>query len=220
MKSSRMVVLFVSVLVVATLSIGLSLALPEDRNEVLSEAMSPYEDLTEYAMDRNGDATRAAIERLDTTDKALEEAISGKALEHLKDNLVKMKTALVIPDYGTIALRAVDSYKTLVQGLNTSKLKVPVQVAMLDYAGFRLEALLMQKDVDWDAAGEAVRRAQDDWKAISVKVTNVGLTDTMDTDIQGLVTAVGSKNVEMLRFAAKMDLALVDLLENYFEHHG
>ncbi len=43
------------------------------------------------------------------------------------------------------------------------------------------------------------------------------MRDAVKTMIAGLKQATGANNAEMAVFAAQMDLALVDLLEGYFE---
>ena len=48
-------------------------------------------------------------------------------------------------------------------------------------------------------------------------MSDKGLRDAVKAMLAGLHQATSAKNSEMAVFAAQMDLALVDLLEGYFE---
>ena len=54
-------------------------------------------------------------------------------------------------DHHSVALNAVEAYRVLVEALNPNGLVVPIQVAKLDYVGFRLKVLLAVSPPDWPA---------------------------------------------------------------------
>jgi hypothetical protein len=120
-------------------------------------------------------------------------------------------------DFAEIALLSIDSYKVIADELNSSALAVPIQVVMLDYIGFRIHALLKQKEVDWQLISNTVNDAQKNWKQIKGEISDKGLYDAVNTSIKGLSKASRSKNLDMLEFAAQVDLDLVDLLEGFYE---
>lgn len=112
---------------------------------------------------------------------------------------------------------AVDSYKAISEELDTSTLKIPKEVVILDYIGFKLLALLKQQNVDWNLIKITSNEGVSQWENIKIQTSDKPLRNVMDTAIQGIQVAVNSKNMDMLRFAAQVDLDLVDLLEGYFE---
>ena len=188
-----------------------------DKNTVLFDAMSPYEDLTEYALDQNMSKVANSISSLDGLIAKLNAVLSNKSIHVLEINVTKMQTAEKKSDYSEIALLAVDSYKILADELDQTTLKVPKQVVILDYVGFRIHALLRQDEIDWHLISETVDEGKSQWEQVKRKVTNKGLYDSLNTTITGLEIASTSKNIDMLKFAAQVDLDLVDLLEGFFE---
>jgi hypothetical protein len=188
-----------------------------DKNTVLFDAMSPYEDLTEYALDQNMSKVANSISSLDGLIAKLKAVLSNKSIHVLEINVTKMQTAEKKAAYSEIALLAVDSYKILADELDQTTLKVPKQVVILDYVGFRIHALLRQNEIDWHLISETVDEGKSQWEQVKRKVTNKGLYDSLNTTITGLEIASTSKNIDMLKFAAQVDLDLVDLLEGFFE---
>jgi hypothetical protein len=188
-----------------------------DKNTVLFDAMSPYEDLTEYALDQNMSKVANSISSLDGLIAKLKAVLSNKSIHVLEINVTKMQTAEKKAAYSEIALLAVDSYKILADELDQTTLKVPKQVVILDYVGFRIHALLRQNEIDWHLISETVDEGKSQWEQVKRKVTNKGLYDSLNTTITGLEIASTSKNIDMLKFAAQVDLDLVDLLEGLFE---
>jgi galactitol-specific phosphotransferase system IIB component len=158
-----------------------------------------------------------SISSLDGLIAKLKAVLSNKSIHVLEINVTKMQTAEKKAAYSEIALLAVDSYKILADELDQTTLKVPKQVVILDYVGFRIHALLRQNEIDWHLISETVDEGKSQWEQVKRKVTNKGLYDSLNTTITGLEIASTSKNIDMLKFAAQVDLDLVDLLEGFFE---
>jgi hypothetical protein len=85
---------------------------------------------------------------------------------------------------------------------------------LLDYAGFKLRCLAATQETDWQDIRRTVGEATGWWSAVEPKVSQQGLRDAFGTLIRGLGDAVTLKSLPMLRFAAQIDLDLVDLLES------
>ena len=194
-----------------------SSAMAQTNNTILFDAMSPYEDLTEYALDQNKEGIDKTIKSLDGLVDKLKNKLSKKAIQNLSENIEKIKIAKDNVDFPKIALYAVDSYRAISEELDTSTLKIPKEVVILDYIGFKLLALLKQQNVDWSLAKITSNEGVSQWENIKIQTSDKPLRNVMDTAIQGIQVAVNSKNIDMLRFAAQVDLDLVDLLEGYFE---
>lgn len=194
-----------------------SSAMAQTNNTILFDAMSPYEDLTEYALDQNKEGIDQTIKSLDGLVDKLKNKLSKKAIQNLSENIEKIKIAKDNVDFPKIALYAVDSYKAISEELDTSTLKIPKEVVILDYIGFKLLALLKQQNVDWNLIKITSNEGVSQWENIRIQTSDKPLRNVMDTAIQGIQVAANSKNMDMLRFAAQVDLDLVDLLEGYFE---
>lgn len=194
-----------------------SSAMAQTNNTILFDAMSPYEDLTEYALNQNKEGIDQIIKSLDGLVDKLKNKLSKKSIQNLSENIEKIKIAKDNVDFPKIALYAVDSYKAISEELDTSTLKIPKEVVILDYIGFKLLALLKQQNVDWNLIKITSNEGVSQWENIKIQTSDKPLRNVMDTAIQGIQVAVNSKNMDMLRFAAQVDLDLVDLLEGYFE---
>jgi len=186
-------------------------------NDVIFDAMSPYEDLTEFALDTDTLQVANSISALDGVIAKLKGVVSNQTIQNLKTIVKKLRAAEKQKNYSEIALLAVDSYKSLAEELDQTTLKVPKQVAILDYVGFKIHALLGQSKINWHLISETVDEGKKQWKQVEAKVTSKGLYDSMNTTIAGLERAATSKNIDMLDFAAQVDLDLVDLIEGFFE---
>ncbi len=185
----------------------------ENRKEILFEAMSPYEDLTEFALADNAAGVESAIRSLIISKPRQKAVLPKHIIDHLSDNIEKMAVAQNSGDYAVIAQCAVDSYKTLVDELEAAESDIQAGVQYLDFVGFDAHALLKQKEMDWESIRTVVREGSSRWNTIKRRVRNKALKDSMDTAIGGLIAATESGNREMLAFAAQIDLDLVDLLE-------
>jgi hypothetical protein len=107
----------------------------------------------------------------------------------------------------------VEVFRLLIDNLQAKYLKVPKEVSLLDCAGFKLRVLAATQRPNWQDIRKTVGEAAGWWNAISSKVSEKGLRDAFDSVIRGLGDAAKLENLPMLRFAAQIDLDLVDLLE-------
>lgn len=187
-----------------------------ERTDILFDAMSPYEDLTEYALSQDEQGVEKTLKILDTSSEKIKNFLPHKAVQDLNENIEILKTAKENANFQLIALCAIDSYKTISEELDISTMKIPKEVLLLDYAGFKVHALLAQQLVNWELVTQTVNEGESQWKSIQGNVSDKSLSDTMKTSIDGMQAAVKLRNVDMLRFAAQITLDLVDLLENFF----
>lgn len=186
-------------------------------NEVLLSASSSFEDLTEYALAGNRAGMASALKAYEDRSTEVGKVLSARA-RHIMESLVsRILNANERGDTQSVALQAVEAYRTLIESLDPQGLAVPVQVSLLDYTGFKLEVVLHAKTPDWPAVQQTVEEARKLWAFLESHVTDKGLRDAVSTMIAGMSKAATARNAEMAVFAAQMDLALVDLLEKYFQ---
>jgi len=189
-------------------------------NEILLSGSSPFEDLTEFAISADREGIKRALQAHDAQAKKVENALPVPYRDKLKALVTDIRQAEQQGNYDIIALKSPEVYRTLIEALDRSSLKVPAEVSLLDYVGFRFLAVLHAKPGDWPDLQEATKYAQKNWDAIKSRVTDKGLREAMDITIAGLIKACTLKNADMALFAAQVNLAQVDLLEAFFDKGG
>ncbi|KAF0113428.1 MAG: hypothetical protein FD150_2056 [Rhodobacteraceae bacterium] len=93
---------------------------------------------------------------------------------------------------------------------------VPKEVSLLDYAGFKIDALVKAGAPDWSAIGQTLDFADQTWKAISDRVGVMALRDKFSATLVSLRASVAAKDPAKVQTDAAAELAMVDELEKYF----
>lgn len=186
------------------------------RNATILSAASAFEDLIESALNGQKAMMHKALAAYNEQGARISEVLSPRKRRDIALLVVAIRKAEEQKDNLNVALSSVEAYRALIESLDASGLRVPVQVSLLDYAGFKLKVLLRAKTPDWPALGKIADEAHRHWKAIASRVSDKALRDTVDTMITGMSGATRAKNAEMAAFVAQIDLALVDLLEGYW----
>ena len=191
-------------------------ATPSEQNDKLLKATDPFEGLTESALD--GDAAKIAkafkgAKAGRGATRALLTPETGTRFDKLFDELA---AAHGKKDSVAVALQAAELYKLLVSSCDASALAVPMEVALLDYAGFRTTALLKAAAPDWQAIADTAREANGNWAKIRDRVSDKKLQADMDGAQKGLTSAALKRDVALCQSSAKSDLDLVDDLEGHF----
>ena len=182
-------------------------------NDVLLSAMSPFEDMIEFALaGKDSDITKALV-AADQHATDVKKVLSGSAASQFATLMESLHRAATNKDHHEVARSAVEVFRLLSDNLQAKDLKVPKEVSLLDYAGFKLRVLAATQRPDWQDIRKTVGEAAGWWKAISSKVSEAGLRDAFDSLMRGLDDAARIEDLPMLRFAAQIDLDLVDLLE-------
>ena len=122
-------------------------------------------------------------------------------------------------DRGVMAIQSIEAYRLLQESIDHSGQPVPVEVPMFDYAGFKLNGLLLSTQPDWKQVANTAQEASTWWSVIRPKIADKTLRDAMDHTISGIKDAAVRKDPTLLRFTATMDLILVDGLKTFFSSH-
>lgn len=186
------------------------------RNDILLGALSPFEDLAEDALHKEINGLQADMAAARTSFRKINEFLSPESFSRLEMLLTDIDASAKARRYDLLSLQSLEAYKVIAMELDRATLKIPIEVVMLDYAGFKIQSLLSQQVPDWIRLNQTVAEARSYWSAIVPKVRHKAVRDAFDTDIEGLSLAITAKNTAMLFFAAQVDLDLVDLLEEYF----
>jgi hypothetical protein len=187
-------------------------------NETLLRASSPFEDIVEFALAKNDASIAKSLKAADGNAAAVRDALPTAAAAQFDTMLQTLHTATTAKEHHAVAMSAVEVFRLLIDNLEAGSLKVPKEVSLLDYAGFKLHVLAAAPQPDWGAMRRTVEDASGWWTAIKSKVSDKGLRDAFNSTVRGLQEAGKVEHLPMLNFAAQIDLDLVDLLEGYFEH--
>jgi predicted RNA-binding Zn ribbon-like protein len=174
-------------------------------NEILLSGSSPFEDLTEFAISADREGIKRALQTYDAQAKKVENALPVMYRDKLKALVAGIRQAEHQGNYDVIALKSPEAYPTLINALDRRSLKVPVEVSLLDYVGFRFLAVLHVKPTDWSDLQAAAKYAQKNWDAIKSRVTDTGLREAIDITMTGLIKSYAVKNADMALFAAQVD---------------
>ncbi|ARA92811.1 hypothetical protein AWN76_006290 [Rhodothermaceae bacterium RA] len=188
-------------------------------NDTLLAAASPFEDLTEFAEAGDVRGMERALASIKQHLPSAKAVLGDTPKAYLDSLVTDIEEAFGNGEYRTVALLAVEAYRTLISALDESAMVVPKAVSLLDYAGFKLHVLAGADAPDWDLMQRVVQEADGFWNSIEGQIDEKGLRDAMNTAIQGMKEALSARDARLMAFAARVDLDLVDLLETYFEDH-
>ncbi len=211
MQSTRLRFLAVVFLLAVTTSASASQAIKA--NEVLLSAMSPFEDMIGFALARSDSGVAKSFTAADQQAPEVKTVLTASASSQFATLMADLHRAITDKDHHKTASRALEIFRLLIDNLQAKGLKEPKEVSLLDYAGFNLRVLATAQNPQWQDIRRAVGEAAGWWNTIETKVSQKGLRDAFGTSIRGLDDAAKLENLPMLRFAAQIELDLVDLLE-------
>lgn len=180
-------------------------------NRALRLAAEPFEGLTEQAFT----ADWAAIDSLiaDARNAVAKAAPSGGLAMQAKQRLAAIQTARTAQDRVQLALAAVEGYRELIEAQDLATASPPIAVSLLDYAGFRYDALAQAPTVNWEEMARSVAFARDQWQSLAPNISSKAMPGVVEQALAGMAKAVERKELAFARSAAATELALVDLLE-------
>ncbi|WP_339913715.1 hypothetical protein [uncultured Brevundimonas sp.] len=114
-----------------------------------------------------------------------------------------------------LAIASIEAFRLFVSAGDGTAV-VPVQVSLLDYAGFRYAVDVSATPIRWDDAVVAADYAAARWAEIEPRISDVGLRGRFGASVVGLKTAVHAHDSADAGRRAKAELDLVDELETYF----
>ena len=187
-------------------------------NETLLAATGPFEDMVGPALAKNDKGIAKQLAGADQQAGAVKKTLPTDAAQQFERLLQTIHKAAESKDDMAVAQNAVSVFRLLVDNLKADALKVPKEVSLLDYAGYKLQVLAAAEKPDWAAMSQVAADADTWWKAIAkTKVSEKNLRAAVTSTILGLKQATQEQNLAMLKFAAQIDLDLVDLLEGHFK---
>jgi hypothetical protein len=180
----------------------------------LLAAAEPFEVLTEGAFTEAAPALDKLIATAMVTGEHVRPALPQDAQAELKTRLDEIAAARRVDNRSGIAMASVEVYRLLVE--HAPSAKIPREVNLLDYAGFRYDTDLKSRPVAWDDMAAAAAFGRDRWNAIEARVTDKSLHDRMTGALADMAAAAQAKDAVRAADAVRRELDLVDLLEAFF----
>lgn len=181
-------------------------------------AAEPFEKLAETAFTASRATLDKTFSEADAPAKRVRTLLSDQAGQELDTQLSALNAALRKQDRATVALASIEVYRVLVSSV-TERAKVPTEVNLLDYAGFRYNADLKAVPTRWSDMAEAVSVAKQQWKALAPRVKSPDLEAKVSKALAAMEQAVEHKDKSGAARSVKAELDLVDQLEKHFASH-
>lgn len=185
----------------------------------LDRILSPFEDMTEYALDNNSIGITKAMNRINRSQKNqfFKQGLTEKSYAAFIQKTNKLQQFVNQNDYKQISLLSANIFKfNISHFIYADQLRRQLRIEHLDYMGYHVLALLKQDKVDWETITKAIKLGNANWALLRQEVKDSNLKDTFDQLFSGLQLSVKQKNPETAKIFASMDLSLVDVLEGSF----
>ena len=187
---------------------------------VLDKVLSPFEDMTEYALDKDLDGMKKGYKNIENIEdnSLLKQTIPANKLKQLSANIETLETLINNAQYSKVALLSSKMFNDTTTNFKYNlKIKEQLHIEHLDYMGFRILALLSTENLNFAQISHAISNAKNNWNAIKGKIKDENKVEAFDLLFQGLDHSLQIKDTKMLKILAQMDLALVDVVEVIFE---
>ncbi len=197
-----------------------SVAAPSDANsnKKLRAAAEPFENLTEISFSAAWPKIDKTVGEAEVAAGGVRGSLSKDAAGQLDTQLSTMKTSRQKQDRAGLALSSIEVYRVLVSAV-TDNAKIPTEVSLLDYAGFRYDANLKASPIRWDDMARAVSFAHKTWDALSPRAKASPVAVRFEKAIADMDKAVAQKSKSLAASSVKTELDLVDQLETFFSAH-
>ena len=190
---------------------------PAAANKILLKASAPFEDAIGPALAHNAKGIAGQLAAADDAAEGVKSALPADAAKKFGDLLQTIHKAADAKDDFAVAQNCLTTFRLLVDNLRRDALKVPVEVELLDYAGYQIQILAAGKKPDWNAMSKTAADAAAWWKELAPKVTAKHVREATTSALSGLSQAAQEKNPGKIQLAAQMTLDLVDVMEDVFK---
>jgi len=188
--------------------------------DVLSQASEIAEQISENALTIDASAFRKSMSDIAGLDARVTSALPPDRKKALDGLVAGMRAAWTAGDRSALGVQSITAYRLLQEAVPRGSKGVPVQVAQLDYVGFKVNALLSSGSPNWTQIAATVQEAQRWWAAIEPKTSDATLKEAMTRTLLGMKDASDQKDAKVMTFGADLELILVDGLETFFLAHA
>lgn len=185
----------------------------------LDQTLSPFEDLTEFALSKDDKGIEKSLNKIENALKnnIFKQNLKSGSVEELSKKIAKLKQDYATKDYANTVLTSAEIFNYNVSNFkDADKIANQIKIEHLDYLGFKILALIDQKNINWNEIEKTTTNIEPIWKALATNVKDPNLKASIDLLFKGMHLSAKEKNKKMLDIFANMDLDLVDVLENTF----
>lgn len=185
----------------------------------LDQTLSPFEDLTEFALAKNDKEIQNSLSKIDSAAKnnVFADNLKPESIKAFNEEIETLKNYVKKRDYAKTSLTSAEIFNYNVSNFkDATKIESQIKIEHLDYLGFKLLALLEQKQIDWKMMEQTTESVEQVWKSLSPEVKDSNLKASFNLLFDGIHLSAKEKNKKMAAILANMVLDLVDVLENTF----
>ncbi|MCB9363420.1 MAG: hypothetical protein H6587_02520 [Flavobacteriales bacterium] len=186
----------------------------------LDLTLSPFEDMTEYALNKNDEGIKKSLNQVlkAKENKIFEANITPESIDLLYQKLNQLEEYVLVNNHQQVALLSAEIFEFNTSNfIDADKIENQIKIEHLDYLGFQTLALLNQDQINWKQLENTITDVEKVWSSLSKDVDDHNLKDSFEYLFAGLHLSVKNKDDKMAKILASMDLSLVDVLENAFE---
>ena len=217
MKHTIVAALWMAGVLTAFAAVPVQRSTPVDaRQKLLDDVASLNENLVEFAIDGDVKKIGETAHAIEAALPKLRTAVPATTFAAIESRVRDQGIAVKAGNGIATALASVEIYRLLQEAIDPKTRVVPVQVALLDYAGFKILSLTKGNAVQWADVNATVKEATSFWKQVEPRIGSVALRGMMGSIMTGLADASATKDPAYAGFAAKMLLDSVDLVEGQF----
>ena len=184
-------------------------------NLALLAAAEEFETLTESSFSADAATLEKMISKARIATAKIAKIASSKLTTQLQHHLANIQTAQKKNATADLAIESNEAFRTLVSAVGGKQI-IPVNVSLLDYAGFRVDADAQATPARFDDMKVAVLFAQEQWAGIKSRQEIAKLVPRFSAALDKMELASRSGDVALARAAAKVELDMVDELETAF----
>ncbi|SFV75819.1 hypothetical protein MNB_SM-3-288 [hydrothermal vent metagenome] len=188
--------------------------------EILDKLLSPFEDIIEYALNKNLSKMQMGYKNIKalTKSKLFKQSISDSANEQILQDIDSIGSYIRKENYAKVALLSTKVFKNIINNYEYSEYILnQIYIENLDGMGFEILSLIEAGDIDFTQIQSIINETKKDWMFLRDDIDDENKIDAFDLLFEGLLHATLQHDDKMLKILASMDLALVDIIEKQFE---
>jgi hypothetical protein len=180
--------------------------------KTIDAAISANEEFVEAILEANPQARVSTRKDMSSLTLDLGSALSAEAKTASASAIARLDAALAAGNERDAMVAAMQNYAVLVEAFK-AKLPTSQTVAMLDHAGFSLQALSSTGETDWVRVKAVQTALAADAKAIDTQIEKGPLADLLHDTLSSIDAAIAQSDGKWLNASALILLDSVDLVE-------
>ena len=181
----------------------------------LAAAGEPFEVLAETAFTATPAELDKSIVAAEEAVRTLQTIVPSALSSSLETRLHAIRQAHKSDERVELSLASIEGFRDIVSAVPGSP-ALPIDVSLLDYAGFRYDAEAQAEPPRWDDMAATSTFARERWATLSGMEPLSKLRTRFEIGLTAMDNAVTARSVAQARAAAKAELDMVDELEAAF----